>query len=181
MKGTLPDLNDLLNVIFRIRFGADDQDTVEEVYGETMRTPHVGASYPRHATIGGHDDQRRQFAFQCPVQEREALNVEHVDFVDEQHLQAVRRSIVTRKGKRRTPGMISALPSSRHSATLVFIWSRSSGLISPVSPAKRARKPCVLLLMTSISWSETVWTTSLRFCISPSGHCTNFVCENELV
>lgn len=50
-----------------------------------------------------------------------------------------------------TPGMISALPSSRHSATLVLIWLRSSGLISPVSPAKRARKPCVRLLITSIS------------------------------
>ena len=30
-------------------------------------------------------------------------------------------------------------------------------------------------LMTSISCSVTVWTTSLRFCSSPSGHCTNLV------
>lgn len=34
-----------------------------------------------------------------------------------------------------TPGMISALPSSRHSATLALICSRTSDLISPVSPA----------------------------------------------
>lgn len=33
-----------------------------------------------------------------------------------------------------TPGMISALPSSRHSATLALICSRTSDLISPVSP-----------------------------------------------
>lgn len=30
-------------------------------------------------------------------------------------------------------------------------------------------------LMTSISWRDTVCTTSLRFCSSPSGHCTNLV------
>ena len=36
----------------------------------------------------------------------------------------------------RTPGTISALPSSRHSATLVLIWSRTSDFISPVSPVK---------------------------------------------
>ena len=34
---------------------------------------------------------------------------------------------------------------------------------------------CVLLLMTSISCSVTTCTTSLRFCNSPSGHCTNLV------
>ncbi|RUS21403.1 hypothetical protein BC937DRAFT_92798 [Endogone sp. FLAS-F59071] len=62
-----------------------------------------------------------------------------------------------------TPGTISAFPSSRHSAIRVLIWSRTSGLISPVSPEKRARNPCVRELMTSISWRETVCTTSLRF------------------
>lgn len=35
-----------------------------------------------------------------------------------------------------TPGMISALPSSLHSATLALICSRTSDLISPVSPAR---------------------------------------------
>lgn len=146
-----------------------------------------------------------------------------------------------------TPGTMSALPSSRHSATLESICSLTSCLISPVSPANNARKPCrracfpcgflllavapdrchqkslcfcvdawtgmiaevscyclynlpctwarkecdrysstngcmhsavhtcVLLLMTSISCRVTTCTTSLRFCSSPSGHCTNLV------
>lgn len=92
---------------------------------------------------------------------------------------------------------MSALPSSLHSATLALIWSRTSDLISPVSPVidciqfyhlsyslillpeKRAKKPCVLLLMTSISCNDTVWTTSLRFCNSPSGHWTNLVYCNQ--
>lgn len=78
-----------------------------------------------------------------------------------------------------TPGMISALPSSLHSHTLALICSRTSDLISPVSPENRARKPCVRLLMTSISWRDTVWTTSFLFCSSPSGHCTNCVCKDN--
>jgi len=75
----------------------------------------------------------------------------------------------------RTPGTMLALPSSLHSDTLVFICERSSGLISPVSPANNARKPWVRLLITSISCSDTVWVTSLRFWISPSGHWTKRV------
>ena len=75
----------------------------------------------------------------------------------------------------RTPGAISALPSSLQSDTLALIWSRTSGLISPVSPEKSAKNPCVLELMTSISCRVTVCTTSFRFCNSPSGHWTNLV------
>ena len=36
-----------------------------------------------------------------------------------------------------TPGTISALPSSLHSATFAFICSRTSALISPVSPTDK--------------------------------------------
>mmetsp|Transcript_35304 Transcript_35304/g.104435 ORF Transcript_35304/g.104435 Transcript_35304/m.104435 type:complete len:212 (-) Transcript_35304:441-1076(-) len=75
-----------------------------------------------------------------------------------------------------TPGTISALPSSRHSATFWSICSRTSCRISPVSPENSARKPCVRELMTSISCSVTTCTTSFRFCSSPSGHCTKRVC-----
>mmetsp|Transcript_63497 Transcript_63497/g.104887 ORF Transcript_63497/g.104887 Transcript_63497/m.104887 type:complete len:241 (+) Transcript_63497:923-1645(+) len=76
-----------------------------------------------------------------------------------------------------TPGITSALPSSRHSNTLLSICSRTSCLISPVSPANNAKNPCARELMTSISCNVTVCTTSLRFCSSPSGHCTNRVLE----
>ena len=44
--------------------------------------------------------------------------------------------------------------------TFWLICSLTSDLISPVSPEKRARKPCCLLLITSISCNVTVWTTS---------------------
>ena len=48
-----------------------------------------------------------------------------------------------------------------------------------VSPEKSARKPCCRLLITSTSCRDTVWTTSLRFCSSPSGHWTNLVWGGE--
>jgi len=40
-----------------------------------------------------------------------------------------------------TPGTISAFPSSRHSMTFWLIWSRTSDLISPISPENKAKKP----------------------------------------
>ena len=52
-------------------------------------------------------------------------------------------------------GTMSAFPSSRHSATFASICSRTSFLISPVSPAKSARKPWDRELMTSISCNVT--------------------------
>lgn len=88
-------------------------------------------------------------------------------------------NIKTQRHCEPTPGMISALPSSLHSHTFALICSRTSDFISPVSPEKRARKPCVRLLITSISCRDTVWTTSFLFCSSPSGHCTNCVYKDR--
>jgi hypothetical protein len=44
----------------------------------------------------------------------------------------------------------------------VYLVSQFGFDFASLSPAKRARKPSVLLLIMSISWRETVWTTSLR-------------------
>ena len=72
----------------------------------------------------------------------EALDVEHVDLVNEEdaghHL-----------------GLALVLPLSHLLVDLL------AGLA--VSPEKRARKPWVRELMTSISWRETVCTTSLHW------------------
>lgn len=55
---------------------------------------------------------------------------------------------------KRTPGIIVALPSSLHSAILASICSRTSDLISPVSPANRARKPCFTKALNAISLEQ---------------------------
>lgn len=104
---------------------------------------------PRDAAVGGHDKDRRHVTLQGPIEEGEALNVQHVNLIDEQHLEAIGHMshslpapLFTPPAPNPghllwplTPGMISALPSSRHSATLALICSRTSDLISPVSPA----------------------------------------------
>ena len=43
---------------------------------------------PGDASVGGHDEDRGQVTFQGPVQIGEALHVQHVHLVDEQHLEA---------------------------------------------------------------------------------------------
>lgn len=60
--------------------------------------------------------------------------------------------------------------------TFLFICSRTSFFISPVSPEKTAKYPCDREFITSISCNETVLTFSMRFKISPDGHETNFTC-----
>jgi hypothetical protein len=45
----------------------------------------VGASDVGDASVGGEDDDGGGLAFQGPVEEGEALHVEHVDLVDEEH------------------------------------------------------------------------------------------------
>ena len=44
---------------------------------------------PGDAAVGSHDEDRRHVTLQGPVEEGEALNVQHVDLVDEQHLGAI--------------------------------------------------------------------------------------------
>lgn len=48
----------------------------------------VGGSVPCDASVGGHDEDRGEVALQGAVQEGEALHVEHVDLIYEQHLKA---------------------------------------------------------------------------------------------
>jgi len=59
--------------------------------------------------------------------------------------------------------------SCRHA---VQAWRAAQGTLAPACCAGRT---CVREFMTSISCSVTTCTTSLRFCSSPSGHCTNLV------
>jgi hypothetical protein len=41
-------------------------------------------SYPCDPSVASHNDNRRKLAFQSPIQEGEALDIQHVHFVDEE-------------------------------------------------------------------------------------------------
>ena len=49
--------------------------------------------WPCDAPVCGHDEDGGHVRLQGSVQEREALNVQHVNFVDEQHLQQPQISV----------------------------------------------------------------------------------------
>lgn len=141
-----------------------------------MRRLIVGTPNFSDATVGSHDDNRRHLVFQSTIQERETLNVQHVNLVDEEDTRYYFGfAFFPPFGHLTLNNQLLSLTYKFRRLTFPFICSRTSGLISPVSPAKRAINPWVLLFMTSISCRVTVWTTSFLFWSSPSGHWTKRV------
>lgn len=63
----------------------DNDDAVEEVEGETVRGAVGGSANAGVAAVGGHDDYGGEFVLEGAVDVGEALDVEHVDLVDEEH------------------------------------------------------------------------------------------------
>lgn len=82
-------------------------------------------------------------------------------------------SSICTSSMKRTPGTISAFPSYLHSDTFLSICSLTYWVISPVAPENKAKNPCDLEFITSISWRVTVWTTYFLFSIYPYGQFTN--------
>ena len=145
---------------------------------------------PCDASVGGHDEDGGHVTLQGSVEEREALNVQHVHLIYEEHLYVYTctsnqyRNYPTHAHTHThtpahththththtlyhthghtiqthtlTPGTISALPSSLHSATFALICSRTSPLISPVSPA--LNRTCTQKKTTSISGHQQLRT-----------------------
>mmetsp|Transcript_30037 Transcript_30037/g.64108 ORF Transcript_30037/g.64108 Transcript_30037/m.64108 type:complete len:552 (+) Transcript_30037:87-1742(+) len=93
-EGTFLDLNlldlrpqgqDLNNFLRGVGQRSDDHEPVQEIHWDAVRGGHVGAANVAHASVGGKDDDRGQGGLQRAVQVGEALDVEHVDLVDEKH------------------------------------------------------------------------------------------------
>lgn len=88
----VPNLNDLSNLVGFVWARADDKDAVEQIGRETMRSFEPGASDGGDAAVRSHHDERSQIRFEGAVEEGEALNVEHVDFVYEENLGGIRQT-----------------------------------------------------------------------------------------
>merc|ERR1719265_709213 len=102
----------------------NDKHAVQKVNGDTVRTLVVSAPNIRDPPVRRHHHNGE-------------VSDSSARFKNEKHSM----SSMWTSSMNNTPGTISALPSSRHSATFASICSRTSLLISPVSPAKSARKP----------------------------------------
>jgi hypothetical protein len=64
-----------------------------------MRRLVLGASDPGDASVRSHDDERGEVILERSIQEGEALDVEHVDFVDEQYLKEIEREKKSKSDK----------------------------------------------------------------------------------
>lgn len=82
----LPYADDLLDIIQFILFRADNQYTVQEIERNTMRRHVFCPSDLGDSSVGSHHDQGRQFVLESAVKEREAFDVEHMHFVNEEDL-----------------------------------------------------------------------------------------------
>nr|POF17610.1 hypothetical protein CFP56_13024 [Quercus suber] len=79
------DGEDLADLVGRVGVGGDDDDAVEEVERQAVRRAVAGPADRRAAPVARHDDDRRQLVLERAVDEAEALDVQHVHLVDEQH------------------------------------------------------------------------------------------------
>ena len=79
------DVKDLANLLFRVRLGRNDKGAVKQIDGETVRRHVVRASNLSDTTVGSHNDDGSLVRLESTIEEREALNVEHMDLIDEQH------------------------------------------------------------------------------------------------
>jgi hypothetical protein len=68
-----------------VRAQADHGEPLEQVGRNAVRRALVGAAHDRLAAVRGENDDRRQRALERARQKREALDVEHVHLVDEEH------------------------------------------------------------------------------------------------
>jgi len=81
-----PNLNDLSNLLHSVTLSRDDEDSIEQIDGDSMRGFVLCSTNSGDASVGSHDDQRSEVVLECSVEEGEAFDVEHVDFVDEEDL-----------------------------------------------------------------------------------------------
>lgn len=78
------DGEDLLDLFAGVGVGTDDDDAVEEVERQAVRAAVAGAADAGVAAVGGHDDDGGELGLERAVDVAEALDVEHVDLVDEE-------------------------------------------------------------------------------------------------
>merc|ERR1719498_2186083 len=85
------DLEDAPHLGLLVRRGRDDHQAVEQVERDAVRALVLRAADLRDAAIRRDDEHGREVALERTVEPREALDVEHVHLVDEEHARDDRR------------------------------------------------------------------------------------------
>lgn len=79
------DSQNLDNIVKSVRQQTDNQKTVKQIHGDTVRGAHVDATDLANTTVSGQDHDGGQVALKSTIEVSEALNVEHVNLIDEEH------------------------------------------------------------------------------------------------
>eukprot|EP00955_Chlamydomonas_euryale_P089130 364439-Chlamydomonas_euryale.AAC.14 len=80
-----PDVEDEPDFLFRVRLGRDDEQAVEQIDRDSVGRLVLRAADLRDAAVRRNHEHRRHVVLERAIEEREALNVEHVHLVDEEH------------------------------------------------------------------------------------------------
>jgi hypothetical protein len=75
----------LLDLFFVVGTGRDDKCAIKEIKRETVGAQVVSSSDLGDSSVGCHDNDGGLIAFKSSVQEREALDVKHMDLIDEEY------------------------------------------------------------------------------------------------
>mmetsp|Transcript_4317 Transcript_4317/g.6978 ORF Transcript_4317/g.6978 Transcript_4317/m.6978 type:complete len:209 (+) Transcript_4317:205-831(+) len=79
------DRHDLDHLFQRVWHRSNNQHSIQQINGNSMRSHHICSTNTTNSSIGREDHNWRQRRFQCTVQEGKTFNVQHVHFIDEQH------------------------------------------------------------------------------------------------
>jgi len=77
------DFKDLADLTVIIRPGRDNEGTIEQINGETMRGSIVGSTDLGDSSVSSHYHNRGLITFESSVKEREALDIKHMNLIDE--------------------------------------------------------------------------------------------------
>ena len=78
------DVEDLADLLLGVGSRRNNEGTIEQIDGETVRRQIVGASNLGNTTVSSHNDDGSLVGLESTIEEREALNVEHMDLINEQ-------------------------------------------------------------------------------------------------
>ena len=79
------DGEDLNNLIEGVGQSTDDQETIQEINGDTVGRFHVGATDLAVTSVGGKNNDGGKVAFKGSVEVGETFDIEHMDLIDEEH------------------------------------------------------------------------------------------------
>ena len=79
------DVQNLTYFLGAVWLGRDYEGTIQQIDWQTMRGLIIGSSDFGDTSVGGHDNDWSLVGLEGSVQEREALNIEHMDLIDEEH------------------------------------------------------------------------------------------------